>query len=118
MNLDRPTPVPQSSVLGVSVALGSQAAATRLCPSLAAVPRFRVSPNEPPEWRGVFFDGPEPGLNSEGEEIPVWIVYIGNEDAEPLGTVYRCHSFSGAEGLARRISQDRRLELVQEATTA
>jgi len=70
------------------------------------------------KWRGVFFDGPQADQDAEGEEIPVWVVYIGNEDAEPTGKIYRCYSFELAEGLARRMAKDRRLELVQEATTA
>jgi hypothetical protein len=69
-------------------------------------------------WQGVFFDGPEPDQDREGEEVPVWHVYIGDEDAAPVGKVYRCHSFKGAEALAKRMAKDRRLELIQEAVTA
>ena len=70
------------------------------------------------KWRGVFFDGPESGQDREGEEIPVWLVYVGDEDAEPVDTVYTCHNFAAAEKLAQAIARDRQLQLIHEATTA
>src|ERR1035441_1262761 len=69
-------------------------------------------------WRGVFFDGPQPDQDQEGEEIPVWIGYIGDEEAEPVGKVYKCFTFRGAQTLAGRMAKDRKLELVQEALPA
>jgi len=69
-------------------------------------------------WRGVFFEGPEPDQDKEGDEIPVWFVFVGNKEADPIGKVYRCLSFGPAEELARRMSQDRKLELVHEAMPA
>jgi hypothetical protein len=66
-------------------------------------------------WRGVFFDGPQPDQDPEGDEVPVWVVYVGNEDAEPVGQVYQCRSFRGAEALAQRMAKDRHLELIHEA---
>ena len=70
------------------------------------------------QWRGVFFDGPQPDQNHEGDEIPVWVVYVGDEESSPVSTVYRCHSYRAAESLAKRMSHDRRLELIHEAVTA
>src|SRR5512135_2023371 len=69
-------------------------------------------------WRGVYFDGPQPDQDHEGEEIPVWVVYVGDEEAEPVSTVYHVYNFARAQALAERIAQDRRLELIDEATTA
>ena len=69
-------------------------------------------------WRGVFFEGPEPDQDREGEEIPVWFVFVGDEEAEPLGKTYKCFSFPQAESLAHRMSEDRHLELIQEAMPA
>ena len=69
-------------------------------------------------WRGVYFDGPQPDTNPEGDEIPVWFVYVGDEEAEPTGTVYRVLSYIAARGLANTMARDRRLELIDEATTA
>jgi hypothetical protein len=92
--------------------------ATRLAVRLGTSIRLPLCRPAPLEWRAVFFDGPQPGQDADGEEIPVWVVYIGDEDAEPTGRVYRCYSFSVAEGLARRMAKDRGLELVTEATTA
>jgi hypothetical protein len=66
-------------------------------------------------WRGVFFDGPQSDQNADGDEIPVWVVYIGDEDMEPVGRVYRSHDFKAAEQLAHDMARDRRLELINEA---
>ena len=69
-------------------------------------------------WRGIFFDGPQSDQNHDGDEIPVWVVYIGDEEAEPVNTVYKFHDFRAAEHLAKRMSHDRRLELIHEANPA
>jgi hypothetical protein len=70
------------------------------------------------KWRGVFFDGPQSDTNHDGDEVPVWVVYVGDEDADPISTVYYIHNFSAAEKLARAMSRDRGLELVHEASQA
>ena len=90
-------------------------------------------------WRGVYFDGPQPDQDPEGEDhnsrserhdsgnhlvaglgsqIPVWVVYVGDEEAEPVSTVYHVYNFARAQALAERMSRDRRLELIHDATTA
>ena len=69
-------------------------------------------------WRGVYFDGPQADQNPDGDEIPVWVVYIGDEEAEPTGTVFKCYDFNSADALARRIANDRRLDLIHEASPA
>ena len=74
--------------------------------------------NHTGQWRGVFFDGPQSDQNRDGDEIPAWLVYVGDDEAEPVGTVYTFHNFKAAEELAKRMSNDRRLELIHEATTA
>ncbi|MEY4385015.1 MAG: hypothetical protein RLY20_298 [Verrucomicrobiota bacterium] len=68
--------------------------------------------------RAVFFDGPQSDTNADGDEIPVWVVYVGDDEAEPTGTVYRCHNFNAAEELAKRMAHDRRLDLIHEASPA
>ena len=73
---------------------------------------------DPGPWRGVFFDGPEPQQNADGDEIPTWAVYVGDDEAEPTGTVYTCFTFSFALDLAQRMARDRRLDLIHEAATA
>ena len=50
-------------------------------------------------WRGVYFDGPQSDQNHDGDEIPVWLVYVGDEQAEPTDTVYKCHNFTSAQAL-------------------
>ena len=72
----------------------------------------------PPVSRAVFFSGPEPQRNREGDEFPVWSVFVGSDHAAPLGTVYRIFTFAKAEGLAKRMSADRRLELIHQAQAA
>ena len=61
------------------------------------------------QWRGVFFDGPQSDQNNDGDEIPSWLVYVGDEDAEPVGRVYKFHDFKAAEELAAQMSRGRRL---------
>ena len=69
-------------------------------------------------WRGVFFDGPQSDTNADGDEIPIWFVYVGNEQAEPQHTVYTVFSFDLANQLARNMARDRNLELIQDASPA
>jgi len=65
--------------------------------------------------RGVCFVGPQPDQDSEGDEIPVCIVYIGDEAADPVAKVYTSHSFHGAEALALCMAKDRHLDPIQDA---
>ena len=69
-------------------------------------------------WRGVFFDGPQADHNQDGDEVPVWCVYVGDEEAEPIHRIYWLWSYDLALDLAQRMARDRRLELVHDATTA
>ena len=72
----------------------------------------------PPPWRGVFFRGPESVQNRDGDEIPVWYVYVGDDQGEAVGRVYRTYEFAKAEALANKMSHDRKLELIAEANEA
>jgi hypothetical protein len=69
-------------------------------------------------WRAIYFDGPQSDRDWEGEEIPVWCVFLGDDDGNALGKVYWCHDFKVAQTLANRMAHDRRLELINEATAA
>ena len=69
-------------------------------------------------WRGVFFDGPQSDRNDDGDEVPVWCVYLGDEEAEPVGQVYFCHDYRAGDQLARRTASDRRVHLIHEASPA
>jgi len=71
--------------------------------------------NSQPAWKGVFFDGPQSDQDHDGDEIPMWVVYIGDEDANPIGTVYHLGSYAYAATLARSMSRERNLELIDEA---
>jgi hypothetical protein len=68
--------------------------------------------------RAVYFDGPQSDRGPNGEEIPAWVVYVGDDEAEPVSTVHTLHHFKSAELLAYRMAEDRRLDLIQEATPA
>ena len=83
------------------------------------VPRGTQAP-EGNAWRGVFFTGPEPEKDPRGEkdEIPIWHVFVGDQEANPISKVYRVLSFIKADTLAVAMSKDRRLELVAEAQPA
>jgi len=63
-------------------------------------------------WRGIFFFGPEPIQDKEGEEQPSWAVFVGDEDGNPIRTVYHVGNFRRALGLARLMATDRKLELI------
>lgn len=69
-------------------------------------------------YRAVYFDGPQPEQNHDGDEIPVWLVYVGDEDADPVDSIYKCHSYTAAEKLAQSMAHDRRLDLQHDATPA
>jgi len=71
-----------------------------------------------PALRAVFFDGPQPDRNHDGDEIPVWVVYVGDEEGIPVDQVYTCLSFGCAERLAQRIADDRGIELIADAMPA
>jgi hypothetical protein len=93
----------------------SQASAP--CKPVTATDTDTATTDQTP-WRGVFFDGPEPEQDRDGEEIPVWTVYVGDENANPLSRVYRVFSFAKAQSLANAMSHDRQLELIAEAMPA
>jgi hypothetical protein len=69
-------------------------------------------------YRAVYFDGPQSDRDQDGEEIPAWVVYVGDADAEPTGQIYTLHHFKSAELLAYRMAEDRRLDLIHDATPA
>jgi hypothetical protein len=69
-------------------------------------------------WRGIFFDGPQADTDADGDEVPVWCVYVGDEEAEPIHRIYWLWNYNLALDLANRMARDRRLELIAEASAA
>ena len=69
-------------------------------------------------YRAVYFDGPRSDRDQDGEEIPAWLVYVGDSDAEPTGQVYTLHHYKSAELLAHQMASDRHLDLIHEASPA
>ena len=66
-------------------------------------------------WRGVFFDGPQSDQNPDGDEVPAWFVYIGDDEAEPVSHLQHFRSFQIAEDVARHLASTKRLDLIHEA---
>ena len=69
-------------------------------------------------YRAVYFDGPSADRDPEGDEIPVWVVYIGDDEAEPVSHLQHFRSFQIAEQVARHLAQARRLDLIHDASPA
>lgn len=62
--------------------------------------------------------GPESGGVNENGEFPVWTVCECDEDGDPVGTVYTCHSRGAAQRLAEKMADDRDLVLNDETMGA
>jgi hypothetical protein len=69
-------------------------------------------------YRAVYFDGPQSDRDHEGEEVPAWVVYIGDDEAEPVSHLQRFRSYEIAEQVARHLASDRRLDLIHDASPA
>ena len=69
-------------------------------------------------YRAVYFDGPQSDRDHEGEEIPAWVVYIGDDEAEPVSHLQHFRSFEIAEQVARHLASARRLDLIHDASPA
>ncbi len=69
-------------------------------------------------FRAVYFDGPQSDRNREGDEVPSWVVYIGDEDAEPVTHLQHFRSYQIAEQVARQLASTRRLDFVHDASPA
>ena len=69
-------------------------------------------------YRAVFFDGPQPDRDQDGEEIPSWVVYIGDDEAEPVSHLQHFRSFQIAEDAARHLASTKHLDLIHEASPA
>ena len=69
-------------------------------------------------YRAVYFDGPSADQDHEGEEIPVWVVYVGDDEAEPVSHLQHFRSFQIAEAVARHLASTKRLDLIHDASPA
>lgn len=69
-------------------------------------------------YRAVYFDGPSADRDHEGEEIPVWVVYIGDDEAEAVSHLRHFHSFQIAEDAARHLARAKGIDLIHEASPA
>ena len=69
-------------------------------------------------YRAVFFDGPQSDRDHDGEEVPAWVVYVGDSDAEPVSHLQHFRSFQIAEDVARHLASTKHLDLIHEASPA
>ena len=74
-------------------------------------------------YRAVYFDGPSADRDPEGDggpcgTHPVWVVYIGDDEAEPVSHLQHFRSFQIAEDVARHLASTKRLDLIHDATPA
>jgi len=69
-------------------------------------------------YHAVYFDGPQSDRDHEGEEVPAWVVYIGDDEAEPVSHLQHFRSYEIAEQVARHLASDRRLDLIHDASPA
>jgi hypothetical protein len=69
-------------------------------------------------FRAVYFDGPSADQDHEGEEIPVWTVYVGDDEAEPVSHLQHFRSFQIAEDVAKHLAATRHIDLIHEASPA
>jgi len=51
-------------------------------------------------------------FDKDYDEFQVWHVYAGDDDGEPTGKTYTCHSYSTAFALGQKMAADRGVELV------
>ena len=69
-------------------------------------------------YRAVYFDGPSADRDQDGEEVPAWVVYVGDDEAEPVSHLQHFRSFQIAEDVARHLASTKRLDLIHDATPA
>ena len=63
----------------------------------------------------VYFDGPCPSQDATGEDIPVWFVFVGDSDGDPVDAVSPFYHFATAQCYARELAKTKRLSLITEA---
>ncbi len=66
----------------------------------------------------IFLSGPESDQDKDGDEIPVWFVYVGDDQAEPVSRTYKVHNLKRARALAAAMRRDRMLPVIDEAWPA
>jgi hypothetical protein len=65
--------------------------------------------------RSVFFEGPCSDQDGQGDEVPVWFVFIGDTDGDPVDKVSQFTEFDNARGYARDLAAAWQLSLVSDA---
>ena len=63
----------------------------------------------------VHFLGPCPSQDATGEEIPVWFVFVGDIDGDPVDVVSPFFNFKTAQCYARELAKTKRLSLITDA---
>lgn len=78
--------------------------------------RFTVTKDTDPAF--VICDGPFADVNRWGDEIPTWIVCLGDEWGETVGEVEKYFSYEDATVRAENLAKAKGLELVFDAARA
>ena len=60
----------------------------------------------------VHFLGPCLSQDATGEDIPVWFVFVGDSDGDPVDAVSPFSNFETAQCYAREIADTKRLSLI------
>ena len=63
----------------------------------------------------VHFLGPCLSQDATGEDIPVWFVFVGDSDGDPVDVVSPFSNFETAKGYARELAKAKRLSLITDA---
>jgi len=81
---------------------------------MADFQQFMITQNSSAVHR-VYFDGPCPSQDATGEDIPVWFVFVGDSDGDPVDVVSPFSNFETAKGYARELAKAKRLSLITDA---
>jgi hypothetical protein len=67
----------------------------------------------------IYAFGPDPTQDRYGDEQPEWTLFLGDDDAEPVGKLMTAHTFDGCLAAFRMLRQQHpQLEPVFEASRA
>ena len=81
---------------------------------MADFQQFMITQNSSAVHR-VYFDGPCPSQDATGEDIPVWFVFVGDSDGDPVDAVSPFSNFATAQCYACELAKAKRLSLITDA---
>jgi hypothetical protein len=75
-----------------------------------------IPPYVPRPFGEVWFTGPEPVKNKDGDEVPCWHVCARDVQGLIMSKVYGVYDYAKAQALAQHMATDRNCVLISEAT--